>query len=102
MKSKTNLILIIFCHIIGLFFTWIILGINNLNPVNLNWISSHDLKSDYLAFKFFINDKWRFPIGLNPNYGEITNSIVFSGAVQYSHLLSKLLNFITSTIFLFG
>ena len=90
MKSKTNLNLIIFCHIIGLFFTWIILGINNLNPVNLNWLSSHDLKSDYLAFKFFINDKWRFPIGLNPNYGEITNSIVFSGAVPILSFIFKI------------
>ncbi len=90
MKSKTNLNLFIFCLIIGLFFTWNILGIDNLSPINLNWISSYDLKSDYLAFKFFINDKWRFPIGLNPHYGEITNSIVFSGAVPILSFIFKI------------
>lgn len=94
MKSKTNLNLFVFCLIIGLFLTWNILGTDNLNPANLNWISSHDLKSDYLAYKFFINDKWRFPIGLNPNYGEITNSIVFSGAVPILSFIFKTFKFL--------
>ena len=57
MKSKTNLNLFVFCLIIGLFLTWNILGSDNFNSANLNWISSYDLKSDYLAYKFFINDK---------------------------------------------
>ena len=94
MKSKTNLNLFVFCLIIGLFLTWNILGSDNFNSANLNWISSYDLKSDYLAYKFFINDKWRFPLGLNPNYGEITNSIVFSGAVPILSFIFKTFKFL--------
>ena len=63
-----------------------------MSPINVDWISSYDSKSDFLALKFFLNDEWRFPIGLNPNYGDITNSIVFSGAVPFLSFILKLFN----------
>ena len=35
-----------------------------------------------IAWKFFYNDVWHFPLGKNPNYGiEIGNSITFTEAV---------------------
>ena len=43
-----------------------------------------------LSLKFFINDIWHFPLGLNPNYGNISSSIVFSGAVPIISLIVKL------------
>ena len=90
MKSKNNYYLILISLFLGFFFTSLILGLSNLSPTNIDWISSYDTKSDFLALKFFINDEWRFPLGLNPNYGDITNSIVFSGAVPILSFLSKI------------
>ena len=90
MKSKNNYYLILISLILGFFFTSLTLGLSNLSPTNIDWISSYDTKSDFLALKFFINDEWRFPLGLNPNYGDITNSIVFSGAVPILSFLSKI------------
>ena len=90
MKSKNNFYLILISLFLGFFFTSLILGLSNLSPTNIDWISSYDTRSDFLALKFFINDEWRFPLGLNPNYGDITNSIVFSGAVPILSFLSKI------------
>ena len=90
MKSKINYFLILISFILGFFITFIILGFSKLSPTNIDWISTYDAKSDFLALKFFLNDKWRFPLGSNPNYGTITNSIVFSGAVPLLSFISKL------------
>jgi hypothetical protein len=67
------------------------MGFENLGFTNTSWISQYDTLSDFLALKFFIQDSWHFPIGLNPNYGEMTNSIVFSGAVPFLSFISKLI-----------
>jgi len=65
-------------------------GINNISINNTNWLINYDNISDFLALKFFINDTWRFPLGSNPNYGGITNSIVYSGAVPILSFISKI------------
>ena len=92
MKAKYNFYLILLSLFWGIFFTWNIVGLSGLSPVNVDWISSYDSKSDYLALKFFLSDQWRFPLGLNPKYGDITNSIVFSGAVPFLSFIVKLFN----------
>ncbi|MDC0396089.1 DUF6311 domain-containing protein [Candidatus Pelagibacter sp.] len=92
MKSKINFYLISLSLFLGVLITWNILGLSGLSPINVDWISSYDSKSDFLALKFFLNDEWRFPIGLNPKYGDITNSIVFSGAVPFLSFILKLFN----------
>ena len=74
MKAKNNFSVILLSLFWGIFITWNIVGLSGLSPVNVDWISSYDSKSDYLALKFFLSDEWRFPFGLNPKYGEITNS----------------------------
>lgn len=101
MKSKNNYYLILISLFLGIFFTSLILGLGNLSPTNIDWIYSYDTKSDFLALKFFINDEWRFPLGLNPNYGDITNSIVFSGAVPFLSFFSKIFKSILPTNFHF-
>ena len=68
----------------------IIFGYENLSFTNINWITSFDTKSDFIALKFFLSDEWKFPFGLNPNYGEIENSIVFSGAVPILSFITKI------------
>lgn len=103
MKSKYNYYLILISLIFGFFLTSLTLGLSNLSPTNIDWISSHDTKSDFLALKFFINDEWHFPVGLNPNYGDITNSIVFSGAVPFLAFLSKIFkNFLPTNFHFFS
>ena len=103
MINKSKVFLFIISILIGIVFTTLFLDITNSNPKNVEWFNSYDLKSDYLAFKFFINDVWRFPVGLNPNYGEISNSIVFSGAVPILSFIFKLFkNFLPDNFHFFS
>ncbi len=86
-----NKIILILSSLIGFSLTIIFLGFENLGFTNTSWISQYDTLSDFLALKFFIQDPWNFPIGLNSKYGELTNSIVFSGAVPFLSFISKLI-----------
>ena len=86
-KKKTIIFFYLFLSII---LSILYLGINNIGLTNTNWLINYDNISDFLALKFFINDTWHFPLGLNPNYGRITNSIVFSGAVPILSFISKI------------
>ena len=89
--NKNILFLIIF-FVISLIFTFLLLGAENFSLKGYLYSKNYDLISDQLAFKFFINDQWHFPIGNNPNYGiDIGNSIVFSGAVPILSFLIKLI-----------
>ena len=92
MINKSEVLIFSLSFLIGIIFTILFLGLSNIGFQNTEWFTSYDLKSDLLAFKFFVNDNWRFPIGSNPNYGEISNSIVFSGAVPIFSFISKILN----------
>ena len=90
MYLKSDIPVLLLSFLIGIIFTVFFLGISNIGLTNTEWFNSYDLKSDLLAFKFFVKDIWRFPVGLNPNYGEILNSIVFSGAVPILSIISKI------------
>ena len=86
-----NKIILILSSVIGFCLTVIFMGFENLGFTNTSWISQYDTLSDFLALKFFLQDSWHFPIGLNSKYGELTNSIVFSGAVPILSFVSKLI-----------
>ena len=90
MSNKNNFQLLLFSSIIGFLLMVFFLGYENISITDTNWFLRYDTISDFVALKFFLNDKWRFPIGLNPNYGDITNSIVFSGAVPLLSFVAKL------------
>ena len=90
MTQKIDIQLIIISIFFSIILTISFLGFSNAGFTDTEWFSSYDLKSDYLALKFFLNDVWRFPLGNNPNYGEIPNSIVFSGAVPILSFISKI------------
>ena len=68
--------------VISLFFCFYLLGFDNLHFSNQTWLLNGDLSQYQLGWKFYREDIWRFPLGLNPNYG-ITNSssIVFSDSI---------------------
>ena len=71
----------IFFILISSILTIILFGPENFKYSNFSWITYKDTLIDQLAWKFFYNDEWHFPIGKNPNYGiEIGNSIVLKVA----------------------
>ena len=90
MIDSKNFLLLLLSFIIGTCLTIFFLDYENLGFTNTNWLTLYDSKSDFLALKFFLDDKWRFPIGLNPNYGELKNSVVFSGAVPILSFIFKI------------
>ena len=77
--------------LISLGLTIILFGPENFKFTNINWITYKDTLIDQLAWKFFYNDNWHFPLGKNPNYGiEIGSSIVFTGAVPFLSIILKI------------
>ena len=92
LKDKKILITYIF---FGLFLTVFILGLKNISFTDNNWLSSIDMTQDLVSWYYFKNDVWRFPVGMNPNYGiDVGNSIVFTGAVPILAIVFKIFKFI--------
>ena len=90
--ANKNIFFLIIFFLISLIFTFSILGVENFSLKGYLFSKNYDLVGDQLAFKFFINDQWHFPIGKNPNYGiDLGNSIVFSGAVPILSFFIKLI-----------
>ena len=80
--------LIASCILFGLFSDFRI-----ILPWNYQWLLSHgDAATHYLGFSYFINDIWRWPPGLNPNYGlEGSSSVVYTDSIPLFALLAKVL-----------
>jgi len=90
-----NSYIIIFYIFVSLLFTFYILGPNNINPLNENWLFENDRASDLLVWKYFFNDQWRFPIGASENFGlTISNSIAYSGSPPLYAFIFKIFRFI--------
>ena len=81
----------IFIFITSLSFCFYLLGYDNLNFLNQSWLINGDLAQYQLGWKFYREDIWRFPLGLNPNYG-ITNSssIVYSDSIPLLAIFFKI------------
>ena len=69
--------------LISFIFLGITLGFGNISFQSVEWLhDGNESAIEQTAWYFFRNDVWRFPLGLNPNYGdEITTSIVFSDSI---------------------
>ena len=91
MKKKFFSYQQIFLLFLSLFFCFYLLGFDNFSILNQSWLINGDLSQYQLGWKFYREDIWRFPIGLNPNYG-ITNSssIVFSDSVPLFAIIFKI------------
>lgn len=63
-----------------------------LNPFNVDWIfSAGDIRSHHLGLIYFLKDSWRFPLGLNPNYGmENASSLVYTDSIPIFAFVLKL------------
>ncbi len=92
MKKKFFSYQQIFLFVISLSFCFYLLGFDNFNFSNQSWLINGDLSQYQLGWKFYREDIWRFPIGLNPNYG-ITNSssIIYSDSVPLFAIFFKML-----------
>ena len=92
-------------NILFLFFSLIcticILGHGNISFRAVEWLhDGNESAIEQTAWYFFRNDLWRFPLGLNPNYGnEISSSIVFSDSIPLFALFFKIFKPILSENF---
>ena len=60
MINKSEVLIFSLSFLIGFIFTILFLGLSNIGLENTDWFTSYDLKSDLLAFKFFLNEICRF------------------------------------------
>jgi hypothetical protein len=69
--------------LISFIFLGITIGFGNISLQSVEWLhDGNESAIEQTAWYFFRNDVWRFPLGLNPNYGDdITTSIVFSDSI---------------------
>jgi len=90
-RVKSRIVSIFLSILFGLSAGIIFLGgFSNLNPNNVDWISS-DNRTAYLAQVAFINDDWRIPIGSNPNYGmDLATTLTNTGPAPLLAILQKL------------
>ena len=69
-----------------------LLGVEFISPQNQDWLYSGDLSVYQIGWKYFRNDIWRFPLGLNPNFGIYAGgSIVFSDSIPILSIFFKLI-----------
>ena len=91
MKKKFFSYQQIFLFGTSLSFCFYLLGYDNFNFSNQLWLVNGDLAQYQLGWKFYREDIWRFPLGLNPNYG-ITNSssIIYSDSIPLFAIFFKI------------
>ncbi len=92
MKKKIFSYQQIILFVTSLSFSFYLLGYGNFNFSNQSWLINGDLAQYQLGWKFYREDIWRFPLGLNPNYG-ITNSssIIYSDSIPLFAIFFKII-----------
>ena len=92
-------IIIIIYSILAAYCSYFILGNSFFLFTDNSWINSIDMVQDLVSWNFFNDDIWRFPIGMNPNYGlDIGNSIVFTGSIAVFAISGAVINGMTIII----
>lgn len=65
--------------LLGVVFFGIVAGFTKLDPRNVAWFTFKDNRTYWIGWQFFATDRWRWPLGANPNYGwDGTNSVVYT------------------------
>ena len=91
MKNNNIYIIHIPLLIISFLISLYLLGFDNLNFFNKNWLYLGDLYQYQIGWEFFRNDSWRFPLGFNPNYGlEFGTSIAYTDSIPLLAFIFKL------------
>ena len=91
MKKKIFSYQQIFLFIFSISFCFYLLGYDNFNFSNQSWLINGDLAQYQLGWKFYRDDIWRFPLGLNPNYGITdSSSIIYSDSIPLFAIFFKI------------
>ncbi len=91
MKKKFFSYQQIFLVVTSLSFCFYLLGYDNFNFSNQSWLINGDLAQYQLGWKFYREDIWRFPLGLNPNYGiSNSSSIIYSDSIPLFAIFFKI------------
>jgi hypothetical protein len=79
---------------LGIIAFFVIAGPLPLDPTNIDWLKGNtDPTQHYLGWAFYLNSPWRWPLGLNPQYGlDISSSIVYSDAIPLLAITFKALS----------
>ena len=81
-----------FLIVVSITFFIYLLGLEFISPQNQDWLYSGDLSVYQIGWQYFRNDIWRFPLGLNPNFGIYAGgSIVFSDSIPILSIFFKLI-----------
>ena len=81
-----------FLIVVSITFFIYLIGLEFISPQNQDWIYSGDLSVYQIGWQYFRNDIWRFPLGLNPNFGIYAGgSIVFSDSIPILSIFFKLI-----------
>lgn len=76
--------------ILGFLFFAVTVGIEKLDPRNIAWMTFKDQRAHWVGWLFFADDRWRWPLGVNPRYGwGGVNSIVYTDSWPLFALLFK-------------
>ena len=100
MKNFLSIKLHTFLVITSLLIFFYLLGFDFIKINNQEWFNSGDISTYQLGWKYFREDIWRFPIGLNPNYGIYLNgSVIFSDSIPFFAIFFKIFKNILPTNF---
>lgn len=68
-------------------------GLDVLRPENSDWLASRgDAYSHYIGLGYFLQDRWRFPLALNPMYGlHNSSSLAYTDSIPLLGITAKLL-----------
>ena len=83
----------------------LVFDLSYLNIFNINWLYGNGEYQAYqIAFEFYKDDIWRWPITSNPNYGvDINNNIILSDNITFLNIIFKFISkFITSNFQFYG
>ena len=92
----------LFIHLIYIFISIIVsiylIGFNNLNPFNLDWLLTNDQVGELIGWLDYKNSKFSFPLGNFEKPGLGLSSIIFHGTIPLFAIFFKTF-FHTSKIF---
>jgi hypothetical protein len=97
---------ILFACLYGLFFTHIILGAEKINPLYTKWLllPGSDYSYHYLAWEYFKDTPWTWPIGRIEGYAyPMYNSVMYTDSIPLLAFLFKIVrNFLPADFQYFG
>jgi len=97
---------LIFACFFGLFFTHIILGIEKINPFYTNWLllPGSDYSYHYLAWEYFKDTPWSWPLGRIEGYAyPMYNSVMYTDSIPLFAFVFKIFrNYLPADFQYFG